>query len=220
MPRQQQNASFRRRLFSSSSRSFAKKKNRSHNRTPLDPVLVRHRLGQLVDQLLQRRQLPLIDQIELLHEEDEVLERRVQVRLLAEAHHLLEVLVVDVRVHAEQPLQDRLGDGQEVLREGHADLRGEQRLVVQLVLHPRHQVVNVLGGAALDRLLDRLAVGPVVLVLGAGGHDAAAVLRAELGDGAVQHVDLVEEVDGWWIGIGWRMANFNVMFMLDIYVLI
>lgn len=60
--------------------------------------------GELLDELLQRRQLAPLDEAELLHEEDEVLERRVQVRLLAQRHHLREVLVVDVGVHAEQPL--------------------------------------------------------------------------------------------------------------------
>lgn len=40
-------------------------------------------------------------------------------RLLAELHDLREVLVVDVRVHAEQPLQDRLGARQEALGERH-----------------------------------------------------------------------------------------------------
>lgn len=39
----------------------------------------------------------------------------VEVRLLAQLHHLGEVLVVDVCVHAEQPLQDRLRHRQEVL---------------------------------------------------------------------------------------------------------
>ena len=32
------------------------------------------------------------------------------------------------------------------------------------------------------------------LVFGPGGHDGTGLLGAELGDGAVQHVDLVEEV--------------------------
>lgn len=59
-------------------------------------------------------------QVTDLHKEDEVLEGGVEVRLLAQLHHLGEVLVVDVRVHAEQALQDRLGHRQEVLGERHA----------------------------------------------------------------------------------------------------
>ncbi|EZA55774.1 hypothetical protein X777_03948, partial [Ooceraea biroi] len=53
-----------------------------------------------------------------LNEEDEVLERRVEMRLLPELHHLAEVLMVDVRVNSEQSLQDGLGDRQEILGEG------------------------------------------------------------------------------------------------------
>lgn len=49
-----------------------------------------------------------------------MLEGGVEMRLLPELHHLGEVLVVDVRVHAEQPLQDGLGHRQEVLGERHA----------------------------------------------------------------------------------------------------
>lgn len=116
--------------------------------------------------------------------------------LLPELHHLGEVLVVDVCIDTEQALQDGLGDGQEVLGERHANLGGEQRLIIQLVLHPGHEVVNVLGRGALDGLLHRVAVSPVVLVLWPCRHDGAAVLRAELCDGPVQHVDLVEEVHG------------------------
>lgn len=55
-----------------------------------------------------------------LHEEDKVLEGGVEVRLLAQLHHLGEVLVVDVCVHAEQSLEDCLRHRQEVLGERHA----------------------------------------------------------------------------------------------------
>lgn len=71
---------------------------------------------------------------------------------------------------------------------------GEERLVVELVLRPRHEVVNVLGRRALDGLLDGVSVGPVVLILGPRRHHRARLLSAELRDGAVQHVDLVEKV--------------------------
>lgn len=78
---------------------------------------------------------------------------------------------------------------------GHTYFGRKESLVVELVLDPRHQVVDVLGGGALDRLLDRVAVGPVVLVLGPGRHDRAAVFGAELGYRAVQHVDLIEKIN-------------------------
>ena len=55
-----------------------------------------------------------------MYEEDEVFEGGVEVGLLLQLDHLWEVLVVDVCVHAEQPLQDRLRHRQEVARERHA----------------------------------------------------------------------------------------------------
>lgn len=35
------------------------------------------------------------------------------------------------------------------------------------------------------------------LLLGASRHHGAALLRAEVRDGSIEHVDLVEEVDSW-----------------------
>ena len=75
-------------------------------------------------------------------------------------------------------------------------LGGEELLVVELLLDPGHEIVDVLGRRAAQRLLDRHAVHPVVLVARAGAHDRARVGRAKLGQRAVQHVDLVEKVHG------------------------
>ena len=47
-----------------------------------------------------------------------MLEGGVEVGLLLQLHHRIEVLVVDVGVNPEQTLQDRLGNGHEVLGEG------------------------------------------------------------------------------------------------------
>ena len=74
------------------------------------------------------------------------------------------------------------------------NLAWKECLIINLVLDPGHQVVNILGCRALDRLLHLLAICPVVLVLLPGRHDGAGLLGAEVSDGAVQHVDLVEEV--------------------------
>jgi len=46
----------------------------------------------------------------------------------------------------------------------------------------------------LDGPLDLGAIGPQVLVLGAGGHHRTRLGGAEFGDAAVEQVDLVEEV--------------------------
>ena len=46
--------------------------------------------------------------------------------------YLFEVLMVDVSVDSEEPLENELGDGEEVPGEGSADLAGEHRFVLHL----------------------------------------------------------------------------------------
>jgi len=75
-------------------------------------------------------------------------------------------------------------------------IAGEQGLVVQLVLYPSHEKVDVLWGRTFDWLLHLVPVCPVILIFWSSRHYRAAGFRAELRDGAVQHVDLVEEVYG------------------------
>jgi len=88
----------------------------SHAVVPdVSPVLTR----QFVYELLQRGKFAFVDEAELLYEEDEVFEGRVEVGFLLQLDHLREVLVVDVCVHAEQALQDRLRHRKEVARERH-----------------------------------------------------------------------------------------------------
>ena len=54
-----------------------------------------------------------------LHEENEVLERSVEVRLFAQLHHFGEMLVVNVGIHSEESLQDCFGIAYEILGERH-----------------------------------------------------------------------------------------------------
>ena len=70
--------------------------------------------GKFVYEFLERCKFLAVNKVELLHKEDEMFERCVEMGLFTQLHHLLEVLVVDVGVHAEQSLQDGLGNGQEV----------------------------------------------------------------------------------------------------------
>lgn len=67
-----------------------------------------------------------------LDEDDEVLEAGVEVRLLTQATDLLEVAVVDVRIHPEQPLEHGAHHVHEVGREGLPKLAREHRGVVDL----------------------------------------------------------------------------------------
>ena len=73
------------------------------------------------------------------------------------------MLMIHMSVHSEQSLEDGLGVGEEVVGEGDTDLAGEEVLIVQLVLHPGHQEVNVLGCGALDWFLHLVTISPVIL---------------------------------------------------------
>lgn len=152
--------------------------------------------SKLLDQVLQGSKLSSVDEVELLNKENEMLEGGVEVGLLLQLHHRVKMLVVDVSVNPEQTLQDGFGHGHEVLGEGNSNLGGKKCLIIQLILHPGHQVVYVFGSGAFDRLLNVGAVSPVVLISWSSRHHRAARLSAELSDGAVKHVDLVEEIHG------------------------
>lgn len=150
--------------------------------------------AKLLDQILQGSKLSPVNKVELLDKENEVLEGGVEVGLLLQLHHRVKMLVVDVSVNPEQTLQDGFGHRHEVLGEGNADLGGKKCLIIQLILHPGHQVVDVLGCRAFDRLLNISAISPMILISRSSRHHRAAGLSAELSDGAIQHVDLVEEI--------------------------
>lgn len=173
---------------------------------------------------LQRGELLSVDERKGVREVDEVLEARVKVRLRPQDLDLVQVRVVDVRVHAEKPLEDRLYGLQKVSGERLAAHREHLRrredvgsagrnaqsakyecilgvvlwsrlFVVQLALHPLHQVEHIVWRAALYGLLDLHPVRPSVLVLGPRTHDGTAIGGAELGESPVDEGYGVEEVD-------------------------
>ena len=73
------------------------------------------------------------------------------------------MLVIHMGVDPEKPLEDGLGVCEEIIWEGDSDLAWEEGLIVQLILDPSHQEVDVLGGGALDWLLHLVAICPVIL---------------------------------------------------------
>lgn len=150
--------------------------------------------SKLLNQVLQGSKFSPVDEVELLNKENEVLEGSVEVGLLLQLHHRVKMLVVDVSVNPEQTLQDGFGHRHEVLRKWDSDLGGKKCLIIQLILHPGHQVVNVFGSGAFDRLFNICSISPVILISWSSRHHRAAGLSAELCDGAIQHVDLVEKV--------------------------
>lgn len=108
---------------------------------------------------------------------------------------LVKMRVVNVGVDTEQTTQNDLGSGHEVGGELDTDTLREQLVVVEQALRPGHEGLDVRRGREVGGLLVRLAVLPVELVLWPSVHDRALGRRTELGDGAVQHVDVVEKVN-------------------------
>lgn len=116
-------------------------------------------------------------------------------RLRAEQHYMLEMCMIDVGVDSEQPFENHLDDVHEVFGERDAESTREYFLVVQLILDPGHQELDVLTRADLQRCLDIVAIGPEVFVLGSGAHGRTALSCAELHENAVENVDFVVEFD-------------------------
>jgi len=148
----------------------------------------------LVDQLPQRRELVLVDEVKLAHEQHEVAEARVQVRLRSHLLQRRKVQHIHVGVDAEEPLENTADDRVDVGRERLAEAYGEYVFVVQGLLCPTHHVVDVLWRRAADRPLDAHSVGPLVLEARSRAHRRAARRRAHVGQHAVQERDLVVKV--------------------------
>lgn len=126
--------------------------------------------GELLDQFLKRGQLLPVNQVELLNEEDEVFEGGVEMGLLLQLDDRVKVLVVNMSIDPEKPLQDGLRHRHEVLWERNAYFRREKCFIIELILNPGHQVINVLWSRALDWLFNVGPIGPVVLILGSSRH--------------------------------------------------
>lgn len=108
------------------------------------------------------------------------------------------VMAVNVCVDSVQPLQDLLDGWLEVFWEGDADAAGEDGFVVDVRLHPSHQVFDVGWGGHLGGFgVASCSVLPKVFEFVGGFHFRAGLRGAEFGDAAVQEVDLVVEIDDW-----------------------
>lgn len=114
----------------------------------------------MLDEFGQRCQFLLLHQLELVDEVDKVLEARVEVVLEPQRQDLLEVRMVDVRVHSEHPFEYGFYDLAERLRKRYSDLTRKDGLVVELRLNPSHEQVDILGRWHLERGPHVLAVGP------------------------------------------------------------
>ena len=92
---------------------------------------------------------------------------------------MLEMGVVDVRVHSKKSFKNYFDDVHEVLRERNTESTGEDYLVVQLVFDPCHQEINVFTCTDLEWSLDIVSVSPEILVLGTSTHCRTAFTGAK-----------------------------------------
>lgn len=123
-------------------------------------ITLQHALDQVAEgapEVLARGEAVLVD------EEDVLLEACVEVGLEAELADDGVVVAVDMGVDAVHALEDLADERGEGLGEGDADARGHHRLVVDVALHPRHELLDVGRGRHLGGSLVRLAVLPEVL---------------------------------------------------------
>lgn len=94
-----------------------------------------------IDKFLHRFEFLSLYEIEFQHEEDEMLEGGIEMGFGTEFDDLREVRVVDMGVDAEKSLEYGRYQGRELLLEGHSNLGRENCFVIELFLHPGHQVV-------------------------------------------------------------------------------
>jgi len=120
-------------------------------------------------------------------------EAGIQVSFLAKLLNLSEVVIVDVRVHSEQTLEDSFNLILESARERHINSSREYILIVYLRLDPIHEKTNVFRCGDSDRFL-LLLISPEVFVSWASSHFRAALSSAKDCDASVQQVYLIEEV--------------------------
>lgn len=137
--------------------------------------------------------------LKLLSKQNKMFKTRIQMTLQPQPNNNTEMLTINVSINPKQPPPDRPHSPPKSLWKWHAQLCGERALVVDPGLDVRHERVDVFGGRHFEGFGPRRCargVGPEVFVALAGGHCWAGCGGAEFGDGAVEHVDLVEKVDG------------------------
>ena len=126
-------------------------------------------------------QLFSLNQRKLVDKVYKVLEARVEMCFGGEQHDVLEMRVVDVRIHSEQTLEDHFYDCFEVSWERNTKGTREYFFVVELILDPSHEEVNVFACADLERRFHVVSIGPQVLVLRPCRHCRTRLSGAELG---------------------------------------
>ena len=108
--------------------------------------------------------------MELVNEVDEVLEARIQMGFGREQHYVLKVSMVDMRIYSKQSLEYYLDNSCKILGEWNTQLAWEDFLVIELVLYPSHQEVNILACTNFQWCFNIVSIGPEVFIFGASRH--------------------------------------------------
>ena len=142
----------------------------------------------------ERLELLLLDEVKLLNEEDKVASASVDVRGEVLLLDVMSMRQVEMGIDAEEAAEDVFHRRTECLGEGHVGLLWEQCRILQLLLHPAHQIVNIFWSTARDGLLHLHSIRPLVLVLGTCIHNRARLRRAQFSKVLIQNLNLVEEI--------------------------
>lgn len=113
---------------------------------------------------LQGLELLLFDEIEFLDEEDEMTTASIDVSSEVLLFDVVRMRKVEMRVDAEETAINILDNSSEVLGEGHVRFLREQGRVLQLLLDPAHQCIDIVGSTERNRLLDLHSIRPFVFV--------------------------------------------------------
>lgn len=124
-----------------------------------------------------------------------MLEARVQMRLETQAAHHAVMMAINVRVYAIQTFEDGANGGLEAARKRHAGTSGENGRIAEVVAGPSEQMRNVRRRGQSRGFGESRGVVPQVFELFGGFHLGTGRWGAEFGDGAVEQIDLVVEVD-------------------------
>jgi len=131
----------------------------------LAAVLSRSLLGTAEgeDDRLERGKLAGRNEVELTNEEDEMLQRSVEMCFKTKLLHLAHVAVVNVGKHTEETPVNVLDGLHEGAGERHADLLWENGLIIDKTLNPCHQKININRCALCLGLLHCLVL-PKILI--------------------------------------------------------
>ena len=115
--------------------------------------------------------------------------------LCTQQHHVLEMSMVDVSIHSEQPFENNFDDVHKVLWERNSNSTWKNLFVVKLVFYPGHQEINVLTSTDLERCLNIMTISPQVLILWSCTHGWTTLLSTEFHEYTIKYVYFIVKLN-------------------------